>query len=192
MSHAEVKHILQNMGVALRANRENAAQKIFDQPHLFESLIHVSLDPEYKLHHKGAWVMEIILEKKLDWIEPFLDLYISHLKQITKESAVRAFAKINHWISHDYINNASQNTSSLSHNNILQMVETGFDWMIQQYPTAPQVYTMDMLFDFGSLKNMELEWVHENLKDLLLQNMLYGSPGYIAHGKKTLTKLTKK
>lgn len=36
---------------------------------------------------------------------------------------------------------------------------------------------------------MGLEWVHENLKALILQNMAYGSAGYQAHGKKIIDNL---
>lgn len=122
----------------------------------------------------------------MNWLNPHFDFYCQNLNQIKNQSAVRAFAKINHWLAKDYIKNNQSNTLDLKLNHITQMVEISFDWMINNYPVATQAYTMDTLFYFGQLKKMELEWVHDNLKAVILQNMAEKSSAYKAHGKNIL------
>lgn len=152
MGLIKVENILNTMGVALRSNRERAAKLIIYQPELLQPLFQLSLNPEFKNHHKGAWILEIILEQNLQLIGPHINFYCENLNKVKNPSAVRALSKINHWIAYDYIKNNSLNTKYLTKENIYQIVTVGFDRMIQDYPVATQVYTMDTLFYFGQLK----------------------------------------
>lgn len=188
MSLNEIKYVIDNLK-ALRSNREKAAQSTIDQPGLLQFLITLALTPDYNNHHKAAWTLEIVLEQHLDWLNPHLDFYGHNLQHIKNPSAVRLLSKINQWLAYDYVKNNKTNTQNIQAKHMTQIVEIGFDWMIQNYPVATQAYTMDTLFYFGLLKNPDLEWVHDNLKAVILQHISEKSSAYKAHGKKIIANL---
>ncbi|MCC7520488.1 MAG: hypothetical protein IT220_02535 [Flavobacteriaceae bacterium] len=188
MNQNEVKHILDTMGVALRCNRERAATLILHDLTGIQEVLPLVFDTQYKNHHKAAWVIEIIFEQDLSLIYPHLTYFTSHLHHVKNDSAVRSLAKICRWVALDY-----KKCKTLQHPlqiaEILQLVEAGFDWMIGPYPVAPKAYTMDTLFIFGNVQNAGLEWVLESLKDVILQQIQQGSPGFQNHGHKILEQL---
>lgn len=190
MNPNEVKHIIDTMGVALRCNRERAASLILNDPTGIQEVLPLVFDTQYKNHHKAAWVIEIIFEQDLSLIYPHLTYFTSHLHHVKNDSAVRSLAKIGRWIAWDYKKNkAKQHPLQIAE--ILQLVEAGFDWMIGPYPVAPKAYTMDTLFIFGNEQNPALEWVLESLKDVILQQIQHGSPGFQNHGHKILEQIKK-
>ena len=63
-----------------------------------------------------------------------------------------------------------------------KIIETGFDWMISDQKVAVKAYTMEALFLFGK----EIDWVHDELKLILVQEISSGSPAYKARAKKIL------
>ncbi len=187
MNQNEVIDIIDTMGKALRCNRERAATHILNDSNGIQEILPLVFDTQYKNHHKAAWVIEIIFEQDLSLIYPHLTYFTSHLHHVKNESAVRSLAKIGRWIALDYKKKANQHPIQIAE--ILQLVEVGFDWMIGPYPVAPKAYTMDTLFIFGNVQNPELEWVLESLKDVILQQIQQGSPGFQNHGNKILEQL---
>lgn len=187
MNQNEVIDIIDTMGTALRCNRERAATHILNDSNGIQEILPLVFDTQYKNHHKAAWVIEIIFEQDLSLIYPHLTYFTSHLHHVKNESAVRSLAKIGRWIALDYKKKANQHPIQIAE--ILQLVEVGFDWMIGPYPVAPKAYTMDTLFIFGNVQNPKLEWVLESLKDVILQQIQQGSPGFQNHGNKILEQL---
>jgi len=188
MNPNEVKHIIDTMGVALRCNRERAASLILNDPTGIQEVLPLVFDTQYKNHHKAAWVIEIIFEQDLSLIYPHLTYFTSNLHHVKNDSAVRSLAKIARWIAWDYKKTKTKQ-HPLQIDEILQLVEAGFDWMIGPYPVAPKAYTMDTLYAFGSLNHPDLKWVHDSLKDVILQQIQMGSPGFQNHGEKILRKI---
>ena len=76
----------------------------------------------------------------------------------------------------------------LTKNHIEKIIETGFDWMISNHKVATKAYTMNALFLFG--KNSD--WVHNELKLILQQNIPKESSAYKSRGKITLDLINKK
>lgn len=190
MNPNEALHIIDHMGVALRSNRERAAAIFLNDPDGLPTIVPIVFDPSFKNHHKAAWILEIIAEKDLHLIYPFLGIFASHVSIVKKDSAVRSLAKICRWIALRYVNrNEKMILDVLSISDVLKIVETGFDWMIGPYPVAPKAYTMDTLYAFGSLNHPDLKWVHDSLKDVILQQIQKGSPGFQNHGEKILRKI---
>jgi len=187
MNQNEVIDIIDTMGTALRCNRERAATHILNDSNGIQEILPLVFDTQYKNHHKAAWVIEIIFEQDLSLIYPHLTYFTSHLHHVKNESAIRSLAKIGRWIALDYKKKANQHPIQIAE--ILQFVEVGFDWMIGPYPVAPKAYTMDTLFIFGNVQNPKLEWVLESLKDVILQQIQQGSPGFQNHGNKILEQL---
>lgn len=188
ISTQQLIYKLQQMGPALRSNRQELANMVLENPHLFYDLLVLAFDTENKLSIKAAWILELVCEKEINWIIPHLDYFTSNIKHVKFDSAVRPISKITKFIAEAYSFKSNiKLKNSLSKQQIDLLVETGFDWMITNQKVAVKAYTMESLFLFG----FYLEWVHSELKSIIQQNILLESPGYKACGKKIIEKINK-
>lgn len=62
------------------------------------------------------------------------------------------------------------------------IIEACFDWMISDEKVAIHAYSMQILFILGKENN----WINTELKQILIDNMTFGSKGYIVRAKKIL------
>lgn len=189
MDLTTAKNRIDLLGVAYRINRENGAN-FFENPESLPVLMQLIFDTTFKNHHKAAWVLEILTERNMDSIYPEIHFYCSNLHLIKKDSAVRALSNITRRIAFDYVK--KKNSIAIQYleiQNIKLLIETAFDWMIGNYPTATKAYTMDILYLFGTLKIEDFDWIHEGLKDVILQQIPNNTPGFIYHGDKILNHL---
>ncbi len=187
MSEIAVKTLLESMGSALRVNRLRVASVFFQQPELFFDLLKICFETDYKLHHKAMWTIEMILEKDLDSIIPHIDYFTQNIHKLKHESAIRPTAKICKWIAEAYVK--KHKTAFVTHVkpiHIERIVETGFDWMITETKVAAKAYTMDTLYYFGCLNFENYDWIHHELKNIVLQNSSKESSAYKAHGRQIL------
>jgi hypothetical protein len=76
----------------------------------------------------------------------------------------------------------------LTDKHISKIVENGFDWLIGNYKVASKAYTMNTLFIFGNLPNAP-KWIHQELRNIIMEQIDNGSPAYKSRGKKVLYKL---
>lgn len=180
---------LLNMQNAKRVNRMRVTNIVLDNPELLPFLLEISFDVDDKLSIKAAWTLELVLEQKLDWLTPHLDYFTQHIALVYFDSAVRPISKICNFIAIAY--NAKKESlikEFLTNKHIELMIETGFDWMISNHKVATKAYTMNALYLLG--KNSD--WVHEELKLILQQNIAKESAAYKARGKMTLALINKK
>lgn len=192
MDLTTAKQKIDNLGVASRINRENAAD-LFEKPEYLPILMQLIFDTSFKNHHKAAWVLEILTERNIEVIYPEIQFYCSNLHLIKKDSAVRALSNITRRIAYDYVK--KKNDIAIQHlelQNIKQILETAFDWLIGPYPTAPKAFSMDIIYWFGTLKIDDYDWIHEALIEVILQQINNNTPGFINHGNKILIKLKTK
>jgi len=187
MSKKDVKNLLESMGPALRSNRQRIASDIIQNPDLFPYLLKVVFETNYKLHYKAAWTLELILEKDIHQIIPHFSFFSKNIHKLKHESAIRPIAKICKWIAEAYVKKRNLPIRSrLQRNEIEKIVETGFDWMITNTKVAAKVYTMNTLYYFGSLSIENFEWIHKELKNIILQDSSKETAAYKAHAKKIL------
>ena len=57
-----------------------------------------------------------------------------------------------------------------------------FDWLIGNEKVAIHTYSMQTIFVFGK----ERDWIHNELRQVLLDNIAYGSAGYVSRAKRIL------
>lgn len=179
---------LEDLGTALRVNRERVCSLVIENPDLLPYLIEVVFKVDNKLSIKAAWVLELVCEKHIYWLAPYLDTFTSNISRAYLDSAVRPLSKICNFIAIAY-NSKTDNLikESLSKNHIEKLIETGFDWMISKHKVAVKAYTMNALYIFG--KNSD--WVHRELKLIIEQNIMNESAAYKARGKMTLALINK-
>ncbi len=179
------------MGVAKRINRQRVADYFLGHQEDLPLLLEIVFETDYKLHHKAAWTLEFVLEKNLNWLVPHLDYFTKNLHKLTHQSSIRPIAKICQWIANAFVKKQQPlfiDNLTLLHIN--QLVEVGFDWMIGNHKVATKAYTMATLYYFGKLPLEKLNWVHAELKNIILQNIQTGSPAYKSQGKKILRLLS--
>lgn len=185
-------NLIESIGTARRENRERVASVFFNKPELIADLMVCVFKIDYKLHYKAVWILEILLEKDLTMLLPYIDYFTLNIRKLRHESAVRPIAKICNWLAISYVKHQKEDfLKVLTKKNIEQIVETSFDWMIGRYKVAAKAYTMNSLFYFGKLNSPEFLWIHKELKNIILLNIVQSSPAYKARGRITLELLAK-
>lgn len=182
-----VRILIDTMGNARRENRDKAARFILNQPVYFEDLLTLALQNSYTFHFKAAWVLELVLEKNLQYLYPYLDFFCEHLTDIQVDSAARPLSKISAWFIEKWVKNIDPILSEYcKEKQIQELVQANFDWLIGDFKTATKVFAIDSLFYLGKLGLPETDWIHEQLQAVLSEQMSSGTPGFQNHGKKIL------
>ena len=180
---------LEEMQNAKRVNRLRVANLVLNHQDLLPFLVEISFEINNKLSIKAAWSLELVLKEKIDWITPHLDYFTSHISTVIFGSAVRSFSKICNFIAIAYTSKKeSLLKESLQKKHIDTIIETGFDWMLSNHKVAVKAYTMNAL----ALLGKNYDWVNEELKLIIQQNMINESAAYKARGKITLQLINKK
>ena len=180
---------LKKMQNAKRENRQQVANLVLENSELLPFLLEITFEIKNKLSIKAAWSLELVLEQQLDWLTPHLDCFTDNISTVIFDSAVRPMSKICNFIAIAY--NSQKDSlikEFLTKKQIVLIIETGFDWMISNQKVAVKAYTMNALFLLG--KNYD--WVHEELKLIIQQNITNESPAYKARGRMTLELINKK
>ncbi len=163
---------------AHRLNREFIRDYVFQNPDKLPFLIKIALDEKEKIHFKAYWILELILEMKLELLLPFLDDFIAKIPFYKNDSAIRPISKICLFLS-------KSKTIKLTNNQERKIIETCLDWLIQNEKVAAKAYSMRALYNFGK-KN---PWINEELKMILSQDYPNHSVAYKAAAKDILRKL---
>jgi hypothetical protein len=180
---------LKAMPNAKRENRLRVANLVLQHPTLMPFLVELVFEVENKLSIKAAWTLELVCEQQLHLLIPYLHTFTTKINTLKHDSAVRPASKICNFLAIAY--NSKKNpliTKSLTSAFINRIIETGFDWMLSKHKVATKAYTMNALFLLG--KNSD--WVHNELKLILEQNIPKESAAYKARGKITLALINKK
>jgi len=189
MNKAYLIEQLKKMRNAKRENRMRVASLALNNPELLPFLLEISFEVDNKLSIKAAWSLELVLEQKIDWLSPHLNYFTQTIGTVKFDSAVRPMSKICNFIAIAYTSKKDSLIKEfLTKEQIDLIIETGFDWMISNQKVAVKAYTMNALFLLG--KNYD--WVHEELKLIIQQNITNESAAYKARGKMTLHLINKK
>ncbi|MDD7914231.1 adenylosuccinate lyase [Polaribacter ponticola] len=172
---------LNNMENPKRENRQRVANVILENKKLFKDLVSITFDVENKVSIKAAWILEwICTHHHLNWIIPHLDEFTEKISKVTFDSATRPCAKICEHIATAYYSKKENHIKkNLTVQQIDNIVETGFDWLITPQKIAVRAYTMNALYFFG----LEKDWIHPELKHLIETKIIHESKGCKARGK---------
>jgi hypothetical protein len=164
-----------------RENRERVANIVLENKKLFKELVSITFYVDNKVSIKAAWILEwICTHHQLELLLPHLDEFTLNLKNVKFDSAIRPCAKICEHLANAYFSKKeNQVKKQLTINQIDTIIETGFDWLITPQKIAVRAYTMTFLYLFG----LEKEWIHPELKHLILTKIIHESKGTKARGK---------
>lgn len=170
---------------AHRSSRDFIANSIFENPELLTDLLEILLDVKDKNHYKACWISELIFEKHIDWLSPYLDIFCKTLSSYSSESALRSISKICLFSANHHFKRLKAKEIFLTENHLELMTESCFDWLISDKKVATKAYAMRALFQFGKHK----DWIYPELKIILEQQYSFGSAGFKFASKEILGKI---
>ena len=183
-----LSEILDSKVTGTRENRNFVTDIILNDNSLFWPLLQITFDVDNKTSIKASWVLEFVLSNKLDWLVPYLSFFTENISKTHLGSVVRPISKICSMIASSY--NAKSNSEikkTLTPKDIQNIIETSFDLLISKHKVAVKVHAMETLFLFGKEEN----WIHDELKLIIHQNITKETHAYVARGKRTLLRIEK-
>ncbi len=169
---------------AHRPIRDLLSNEVLNNKNLLPDLIAIAFNTLDKNHHKACWILELVFENKIEWLEPHLDLFCEAMTHFKNESALRPIAKICLFAcEHDL-----KNSGFLSKKHLQKITEVCFDRLIDtDTKVATKAYSMRALFILGKKD----EWIHPELKRIVLEDSFKHSAAYKAAAKDVLKRINK-
>jgi hypothetical protein len=171
-----------NSVTGLRADRNKYADEILENQGLFPELIHLCFQSSYKNTAKACWILELVSYEKPEWFQEHLDFFCSNIKNISDKSAIRALSKICMLLA---ISHFKKKEIQLTENQLQQITECCFDWLISDVKVASKCYAIRTLQLLGN----HFDWIHPELKIILEKDYTYHSAAYKAVGREILKKI---
>lgn len=166
-----------------RKHRNRLMKLIENSKNNVKELLEIAFEHDDFLSFRGGRVLEFICKQSLVPLVPQLDYFTENISTVKHHSTRREVAKICELIATDYDNDASTlMKDSLTNEYKERIVAACFDWLIGNEKVAIHAYSMQTLFVFGK----ESDWIHDELKQILVENMAYGSAGYISRARRIL------
>lgn len=143
-------------------------------------LFKLAFDLSEKNHFKACWALELVLDQKLELIEPHLTTFCSTISKYQNDSAIRPMSKICQFLS-------KSKTVKLSEKQEQQIIETCLDWLIQDEKVATKAYAMRALYSFSK----KHEWIATELQTILSQDYSNHTAAYKGAARDILKRLNK-
>jgi hypothetical protein len=166
----------------LRADRKKYADEILKNQVLFLELIQLCFQSSYKNIAIALWILELVSYEKPEWFQEHLDFFCSNIKNISDKSAIRALSKICMLLT---ISHFKKKEILLTENQIQQITETCFDWLLTDTKVASKCYSIRTLHLLGK----HFDWIHPELKVIIDKDYASHSAAYKAVGREILKKI---
>ena len=169
---------------ALRPIRDHLSGLVLENHELLPCLLDMAFDVFDKNHHKACWVLELVMEAKIEWLAPHLDLFCNILPVFSSESALRSVSKICLFA----VEHNMKYCGFLNGLHLQQIIESCFDWLINpDIKVATKAYAMWALYVLG--KNED--WIYPELQRILSEDAAKHSAAYKAAAKDILRRLNR-
>ena len=87
---------------AMLVNRMKVVHIVLEKKELFQDLLQITFEFNNKTSIKAAWILELVCDKKLDWLAPHLTYFTNNIKKVQFESAIRPLSKICQFLAKAY------------------------------------------------------------------------------------------
>ena len=167
---------------AHRPIRDLLSGAVLQDKNLLGELVNIALNIKDPNHHKACWILELVMEAKIDWLADYLPEFCTTLPQINHEGALRSVSKICMFA----VKHRQKYPGFLSTIQVEQITEASFDWLIDpDGKVATKAYAMRTLHLLGK----ENDWIYPELKRILSEDASKHSAAYIAAAKDILKKI---
>ncbi len=171
-----------------REKRLYYANLVINNPELIPKLLDILFMVDDKISPRAAWVLEFMCSQDIKYLIQYLDRFTANLHKVHIDSAVRPVAKICEILAKAYTSKTDNKIkTALNRTYKERIIETCFDYMINNKKVAAKAYGMTTLFLLGE----EFDWVHPELKLILERDFHSQSAAFKARAKQILTKLKK-
>lgn len=148
-----------------------------------KELLELSFENDDFISFRSGRVLEFICKQTLVPLIPQLDYFTEKISTVKHHSTRREVAKICELIATNYDSDKSSlMRASLTTEQKERIVAACFDWLIGDEKVAIHAYSMQTLFVFGKGS----DWIHQELRQILVDNMAFGSAGYVSRAKRIL------
>lgn len=171
---------------AHRRIRDEISREIISKPELFQDLLNIAFDTNDLNHYKACWILELVLENNIDWVLPYLGKFCQSLQTYSHDGAIRSISKICMFTAKRHLKKSNPQQQFLSENQLQQISEACFDWLISDKKVASKAYAMRTLFEIGKIQ----DWIHPELKEILSKDFPHHSPAYKAASKDILKNIS--
>lgn len=166
---------------AHRPIRDLISGQVLDNPELLPGLLHIAFNVNDKSHHKACWILELVMEAKIEWLSPYLDAFCNTLKDYTHEGALRSISKICLFAVTTHKKQQFLNPVHLE-----QITESCFDWLIDpDGKVATKAYAMRALFVIGKKE----DWIYPELQRILSEDSVKHTAAYKGAAKDILKRI---
>lgn len=167
-----------------KVSRQKLANTVLNNPELISDLIALCFLTSDENHTQACWVLELVSYEKLEWLQPHLDFFCANIKNLTNDSAIRGISKICLLLTIAYF---KKKEIQLTENQLQQITETCFDWLIKDRKVASKCYAIRSLYLLG----FHFDWIHPELKIILEKEYSNHSSAYKAVAREILKKINK-
>ncbi|WP_194768066.1 adenylosuccinate lyase [Tamlana sp. I1] len=169
-----------------REKREYYAQLVLANPELVPKLIEILFMVNDKISPRAAWVLEFMCSENTAPLLPYLDEFTAQINKVHLDSAVRPVAKICEILATHYTAKEDNSVkTALTQIHKERIIETCFDYMINDEKVAAKAYGMTTLFMLGK----DYDWVHPELKIILNRDFHVQSAAFRARARHILKKM---
>lgn len=169
-----------------REKRLYYANLLINNPDLVPKLLDILFMVDDKISPRAAWVFEFMCGKNIEEIIPYLDRFINEMDKVHLDSAVRPVAKVCEYLALAYYAKTENKIqTSLLPKHKEKIIETCFDWMINDEKVAVKAYSMISLLMFGR----DYDWVHPELVTILERDYASQSAAFKARSRHIFKKL---
>ncbi|TXE10077.1 adenylosuccinate lyase [Seonamhaeicola algicola] len=168
-----------------REKRNYYANLMINNPNLIPKLLDILFKVDDKISPRAAWVFEFMCSKNIDFVVPHLSTFTQNIKYVHIDAAVRPVAKVCELIAMAYKNNHKKITNALTQTHKELIIETCFDYLINDEKVAPKAYSMTTLYIFGK----EYDWIYPELITILERDFTLQSAAFKARAKQVLKKI---
>ncbi len=167
---------------AHRPIRDLLSGQVLNDPELLPGLLHIAMDVNDKNHHKACWILELVMEAKIEWLDPYLDEFCDTLASYKHEGAIRSISKICLFAVTKH-----QKEQFLKPNHIEQITEACFDWLIDpDGKVAAKAYAMRALYLLGKKE----DWIYPELQRILSEDSVKHTAAYKSAAKDILWRIS--
>ncbi len=169
-----------------REKRLHYAHLIQDNPDLVPKLLDILFMVDDKVSPRAAWVFEFMCNHNINTLMPYIDTFTENMHKVHLDSAVRPVAKICELLARAYDTKTNiyiKNTFKETHKE--RIIETCFDYMINDEKVAAKAYSMVTLFLLGK----DYDWVHPELELILKRDFQIQSAAFKARARHILKKI---
>ena len=170
---------------AHRPSRDENAVYVLEHPETFIDLLSIAFNVSDKNHHKTCWILELVVERKLDLIDMHLKKFCEIVSQYKHDGAVRSVSKICWFLMQKQTKEVLKNNCFLTNTEVKNITEACLDWMIGDTKVASKVYAMRALFEYGKLNPN----IYPVLRDIIEKDFSLHSYAYRAAAKDILKRL---